>query len=64
MTVADWVDAEGIKFLVMAAIGMGGLLARQLLVRLDTIGRKVDDLHDDMIRVKHQLRIKNGDAAD
>jgi uncharacterized protein YxjI len=62
----EWVDAEGIKFLVMAAIGMGSLLAHQLLKRLDAIGEKVDDLHDDMIRVKQTLHIKSakGDATD
>jgi hypothetical protein len=62
VTIVQWIDGEGIKFLVMIAIGMGSILARQLLCRLDRISGKVDELHDDMIRVKQQLRIRPHDT--
>ena len=56
----EWVDQEGIKYLVAAVIGLGALLAKQVIGRLDRLATKVDDLHDDMIRVKHSLGIDNG----
>lgn len=58
----DWIDQEGIKFLVGAVLAAGGVLGGRLLKQLDRLSAKVDELHDDMIRVKHSLGIRNGGA--
>lgn len=62
MTLGEWVDNEGLKFLILACIGLGGALSRSLLQRIDELGRKVDQLHDDMIRVKTRLGVKPHEA--
>lgn len=55
----EWIDAEGIKYLVGAVLAAGGLLGSRLLNQLDRLTGKVDELHGDMIRVKDRLGITN-----
>lgn len=58
--VNEWLDAEGIKYLVLAVIGLGGVIGRILLGRLDDMASRLETLHDDMVRVKTKLGIGNG----
>lgn len=60
----DWIDQEGIKFLIGAVLAAGGLLGARLLRQLDTLTDKVNELHDDMIRVKHSLGIRNNGGSE
>jgi hypothetical protein len=62
MSLIEWINAEGLKVLILACIGMGGTLARSLLQRMDQLAQKVDQLHDDMIRVKTRLGVKPHEA--
>ena len=60
--VSDWLDLEGTKYLVLAVIGLGGVIGKILVGKLDLLGDKVDKLHDDMVRVKMKLGLgHNGD---
>lgn len=55
MTVAEWIHAEGVSYLVVAVLTMGGIIGRMLVRRLDQLTVKVDELHADMIRLKVRL---------
>lgn len=57
-----WLDAEGVKYLVLAVIALGGMVGRILVNKLDAHGEKLDRLHDDMVRVKMKLGL-NSDAS-
>jgi hypothetical protein len=60
--VIDWIDQEGIKYLVGAVLAAGGLLGSRLLAQLDHLANTVDQLRGDMIRVKDRLGIDSGAA--
>ncbi len=58
----DWIDQEGIKYLVGAVLAAVGLLGSRLLAQLDHLANTVDQLRGDMIRVKDRLCIDSGAA--
>jgi hypothetical protein len=60
--VIDWIDQEGIKYLVGAVLAAVGLLGSRLLAQLDHLANTVDQLRGDMIRVKDRLCIDSGAA--
>lgn len=53
----EWIDAEGTKYLIFSVIGLGGIIGKIMVGRLDALSGKLESLHDDMVRVKSKLGI-------
>lgn len=62
MTINEWMHAEGVSYLVIAVISLCAYIGRMLVGRVDKLTHKVDQLHDDMLRVKTRLGV--GSAPD